>query len=328
MSHFFSLDEAFRGMLAKLLTEGERVRSRNGETLELTAQSITIERPLDRFLRTPGRNNNPFAAIAETMWIVAGRNDLGYLAPYLPRAPKYSDDGGGTWRAGYGPRLRDWQGIDQVAQVYSLLSASIDSRRAVISLFDPAIDNVESNDIPCNNWLHFLSREGRLDLHVVARSTDIWFGFSGINVFEWSVLLEMMARWLHLDVGQLTFFTSSLHLYAEEHENRARIINGDDALITAPTTHPRLGYDTDWGNAATAHQQWMQLECQLRDGASLGDLEIPFEDPMLVGFIRAIDVFWAYRHGQSASTIDAGLDALGENDLADAARAYFKWKRV
>ncbi len=105
------------------------------------------------------------------------------------------------------PRLRNWKGgVDQVAQVRELLAASPDSRRAVISLFDPEIDFQDSKDIPCNNWLHFLVRDGRLHLNVAARSTDIWFGFSAINGFEWSVLLEMMARWLKLDVGTDLFY--------------------------------------------------------------------------------------------------------------------------
>ncbi|MCM3487091.1 thymidylate synthase, partial [Kocuria rosea] len=314
-------------MLSNLLSHGEHVESRNGTTIELATQTITVRNPTERFLHTPGRHNNPFAAIAETMWVLAGRNDLAYLTPYLRRASDYSDDGGHTWRAGYGPRLRGWNGVDQIAKVRALLESSPGSRRAVISLFDPQSDYQESVDVPCNNWLHFLARNGRLDINVVARSTDIWFGFSAINAFEWSVLLEMMARWLHLEVGTLTFFTSSLHLYSE-YEGRARAL-----LDGGRTSGDYIGcttvrYDTEWEDAATVHAQWMDLEQCLRGGAELEDLVLPFNDPMLVAYIRAIDIFWAFKRGFKAENLEPRLILLGDTDLSVAAREFINRPRA
>jgi thymidylate synthase len=57
----------------------------------------------------PGRNNNVFAQLAETAWVLAGRNDLAFLGHYLPRVADFSDDGR-TWRGAYGPRIRRWGG--------------------------------------------------------------------------------------------------------------------------------------------------------------------------------------------------------------------------
>jgi thymidylate synthase len=322
MRAFHTIDEAFQGMLASLLAEGKRVDSRNGPAMELPSQAFVIQKPQDRFLHTPGRNNNPFAAIAETMWVLAGRNDLGYLTPYLRRAPQYSDDGGNTWRAGYGPRLRNWRGVDQVAEVHSQLKASPSSRRAVMSLFDPELDFRDSADIPCNNWLHFLVRDGRLNLNVVARSTDIWFGFSAINAFEWSVLLEMMARWLHLEMGELTFFTSSLHLYCEFEDRARTILESHAGAVDYASPGCSFRYDTDWERSAEAHGQWMGLEHRLRAGADLEDLHMPFSDPMLVAYVRAIDIFWSFKRGNTADALEPRLALLGDSDLGAAAREF------
>jgi len=322
VARFRNVNSAFTGILADLVDTGTEIGSRNGPTIELAAQTVVIERPFERFVFAAGRNNNPFAAIAESMWVIAGRNDLAYLTPYLRRAPDFSDDGGVTWRAGYGPRLRDWDGVDQLAEVRGALHRSPMSRRAVVSLFDPSQDFQDSRDIPCNNWLHFLSRSGQLDLNVAARSTDIWWGFSGINAFEWSVVLEMMARWLSLEPGVLTFFTSSLHLY-EEHLPRARTV-----LSTAPPTvagyigESTLRYDTEWKDAGVALSQWMDLEWQLRNGANLEDLPIPFDDPMLTGYIRALDVFWTFKRGAMPADLEPRLGLLGDTDLAAVAREY------
>lgn len=143
---------AFIGNLGDLLAQGSRISVREHDTIELRNRQIELEYPLERCIVTPRRHNNIFATVAETIWVVAGRNDLGFLSHYLPRAPDFSDDGC-TWRAGYGPRIRKWQGVDQLAEVVRILRANSDSRRAVMSIFDPAQDFVESKDIPCNNWV-------------------------------------------------------------------------------------------------------------------------------------------------------------------------------
>jgi len=321
MPSFRNVNAAFVGMLERVVTDGVETDSRNGPTVELAAQTIVMERPTERFVFAPGRNNNPLAAIAESMWVIAGRNDLAYLTPYLKRAPDFSDDGGDTWRAGYGPRLRDWRGVDQLAKVHDMLQRSLMSRRAAVSLFDPVVDYQDSNDIPCNDWLHFLARDGRLDLNVAARSTDIWWGFSGINAFEWSVALEMMARWLGLRPGVLTFFTSSLHLYGW-HFDQARAVLASPAAAAPYVGSSLMRYDTDWEDATTCLTQWMDLEQQLRTGASLADLTIPFDDPMLTGYIRAIDIFWAFKRGASPARLEPLLATLGETDLAAVAREF------
>jgi len=327
MLTFRNMDAAFVGMLDRVLIDGEAVESRNGPTLELATQAITIERPTERFLFARGRNNNPFAAIAEAMWVIAGRNDLAYLTPYLKRAPDYSDDGGISWRAGYGPRLRNWDGVDQIAEVHAALSASPMSRRAAMILFDPASDYQDSADIPCNNWLHFLARNGRLDMNVAARSTDIWFGFSAINAFEWSVLMEMMARWLRLEPGVLTFFTSSLHLYRDHEERAQNVLRfADPAARYVGSSVSR--YDTDWEYASPSLMAWMSLEGQLRGGADLEDLTVPFSDPMLLGYIRAIDIFWAFKRGAEPSSLEPRIERLGGTDLAVVAREFVNRPRA
>lgn len=321
MPTFRNINAAFVGMLDRVLTTGVKAESRVGRTIELVSQTIVVERPLERFVFVSGRNNNPFAAIAESLWVLAGRNDLAYLTPYLRRAPDFSDDGGGTWRAGYGPRLRNWHGTDQLAAVRSLLHESPTSRRAVASLFDPAEDFRESADIPCNNWLHFLARGGRLDLNVAARSTDIWWGFSGINAFEWSVALEMMARWLDLEPGVLTFFTSSLHLYERHYDQARMVLSGVDANSSYVGQSQRR-YGTAWDDSSTVLAHWMELEERLRTGTSLDDLTIPFDDPMLTEYLRAIDLFWAFKRGATAAELEGRLDQLGDSDVGAVAHEF------
>ena len=107
--------------LQRILQSGEVIVVRGSEVKELRPHTIHVERPLERLYVVPHRNNNIFAAIAEVLWVVAGRNDVAFLVPYLKRAPEFSDDGT-TWRAAYGPRLRNWHGVDQFQEVARLIN--------------------------------------------------------------------------------------------------------------------------------------------------------------------------------------------------------------
>lgn len=226
MYQFPNPTSAFVNLLEMVYKEGTPIVVRGSETRELLNVALQIDNPSQRCLVLPYRHDNIFAKIAETLWVIAGRNDIQWLSYYLPRAPEYSDDKI-RWRAGYGPRLRKWIGpfgvTDQVHKCLDLLQSDPNTRRAVMSLWNPAEDYVETLDTPCNNWLHWLIRDGKLRLNISQRSSDILYGFSGINLFEWSVLQEFMARWLGLEIGPLTYFISSLHLYKQHYERGNKI---------------------------------------------------------------------------------------------------------
>ncbi len=72
----------------------------------------------------------------------------------------------------------------------------------------------------------------------------------------------------------------------------------------------------------------MDLEQQLRSGENLEDLEIPFDDPLLVVYIRAIDVFWAFKRGAASGDLESRLAALGRGDLAFAANEFVRRARA
>ena len=102
--HFPNLNEALPRLAQRLLA-APVVGSRNGGTREIMNIEITLDRPLEREVLHQERKASLPAQIAETMWVLAGRNDIEWLSHYLPRAKDFSDDGT-TWRAGYGRRLR------------------------------------------------------------------------------------------------------------------------------------------------------------------------------------------------------------------------------
>lgn len=322
MAVYRDVEQAFLAELHAVVDSGELVEVRGERTRELRARPIEVSDIRSRHVALPHRNNNVFASIAESMWVLAGRNDLSFLSAYLERAVDFSDDGL-TWRAGYGLRLRSWNGVDQLAEIVKILRRDPLSRRAVASIYDPDRDFVESRDIPCNNWLHFLMRDGHLDLHVAARSTDIWWGFSGINAFEWTLLLEVMSRWLRCMPGRLVFFSSSLHLY-ERHFDRASRLLASQPSPAASDATGQPQFDTDWEDAPAAWAEWMRLEAGIRSGQDLAALDCNLTDPLLLAYIRMIDLYWSAQSGAEPSVLDDKLVELGDSRLAAAAREYLE----
>lgn len=310
---YHNAQSAFLSRAAEILSRGQVVEVRGSLTREVRHATITLRSPLERCIVVPGRNNNPFAAIYETLWVIAGRNDIGDLSEYLPRARAFSDDGD-TWRAGYGPRLRAWRGFDQISGVVETLTGDLQSRRAVVSIYDPELDSRPSKDVPCTNWLQFTCRDGLLDLAVTVRSNDLMWGFSGINTFEWSVLQEMVAVWLGVGVGTVTYFIGSLHLYARHFPRVERVLSS--TLGPDPYEAPAVSrFATPLRNLGTALADWFELEAQARTGRRLDSAELTrVTDPLLRDFLAMVNQYWSHRRGEPADfagIVDPGLRAAG-----------------
>jgi len=256
------------------------------------------------------------------MWVLAGRNDLDFITYYLERAPQFSDDGS-TWRGAYGPRLRNWNGIDQVAEVLRLLTEDPQSRRAVIVLFDPDRDFVDSKDIPCNNWLHFLLRDGRLDLNIAARSSDVVWGFSGINAFEWSVLHEMLAKWLNVEIGMCTYLMGSLHLYAEHTLQANKVLESFKGETGYESGWHSVSFDTSWDSFEPVLTEWFDIESELRAGNEVRDRIATFPDPLLRQFLQLLHLRAMEIRNCGDDELRAAIAALGHSDLAYAATEHF-----
>jgi thymidylate synthase len=315
--------EAFVAELAQIIAEGEIVRVRGHNVKELRSRLIALAHPSQRVYVVPERRNNVFATIAETLWVLAGHNDVPYISRYLRRAADYSDDGK-VWRAGYGPRLRHWHGVDQIAEVVRILRADANSRRAAVVLFDPREDFQESRDVPCNNWLHFLIREGRLHLSVAIRSNDIMWGFSGINSFEWSVLQEMMAFWTGTQVGTASYFISSLHLYDRHFDRAQRILARSHPLTLYDFGIKHPMFSTPFEHLDASLAQCLELERRMRTGDRAAIREVErIEDELLRNSMHMLYALNLHRAGAEINEVKAILNAMPPTDLRVAAVEFF-----
>jgi thymidylate synthase len=314
-----TVSQALPVIMNDLLEYGAEVGSRNGRVKELLNTQITLTNPVHREVLTLNRKANVFAQIAETMWVIAGRNDIEWLSAYLPRAADYSDDGQ-TWRAGYGPRIRKWGGwphqdskgavgVDQLAYVVDTLRADPLSRQAVIGIWDPTVDTTPGKDKACNTFLQFQSRGGALYLTVNVRSNDIMWGWSGINAFEWSTLQEIVASLLGINVGDLTFNIGSLHLY-EQHWSKASRVEYEQMTYAVTPFDPFHTIKTV-GDLDRLLEQWFVWEQMCRNGeATFAVLTDWFAEPLFASWAAAIAYYW--------QRDDIWLESLSDTALAVA----------
>lgn len=300
---YHNASEALPDIMRRVMQLGAEVNSRNGNTRELLMTQIELTQPWPLEITTTGRKVSLPAQIAETMWVLAGRNDVGWLAHYLPRAAEFSDNGE-TWRGGYGPRIRGFRGlvdsdnhvgtVDQFQHVINLLLEDPKTRRAVINIYDPAVDTEPGKDIPCNNWLHFIARNGRLNLHVATRSNDLMWGWSGINSFEWSALLTIVAGLTNLSAGSINFSISSLHLYEQHWKKADTIAKNSGETRLWPRDNPRfdmpLGMKFD-----ELVEKWFALETLIREGDFTPELAgrvAAFPEPMFRSWLLVLALWW------------------------------------
>lgn len=305
--------------LADLMANGAEVTVRGQRTREVLHWVATLQRPLERFVFVPGRGNDPFAQIAEAMWVLAGRDDIGWLGRYLPRAVDYSDDGE-IWRAAYGPRLRRWHGsVDQLDRVRRLLLADPASRRAVVSLFDPGADFTDGKDVPCNNWLSWTIREGRLHLAVALRSCDAVWGFSGANAFEWSVVHEALAHWVSAEIGTQTWFAASFHVYERHRKRAAAVVEAFRGITPYDHVIGQPRFSTPSADLDRVLGAWFAAEQAVSSDPDRPPPALPEPaDPFLSACLGALRLKWG-ACGWSAARLRAELGAMPMSDVTAAA---------
>ena len=193
--------------------------SRVGETLELLHVGFQIDDPRQRWVISRQPQINPAFSIADTLWILAGSNDADVMNFWFPNLPSFAGQGS-TYAGAYGHRLRTHFGVDQVKRACEALSSTPESRQVVLQFWDvltdlPQDDGVpRSADVPCNVMSMLKVRDGRLEWTQVLRSNDLYRGLPN-NFVQFTLVQEVMAGWLGLEVGAYHQWSDSLHIYTD-----------------------------------------------------------------------------------------------------------------
>lgn len=194
--------------------------SRDGPTRELLHAVLTIRDPRKRWVFSRKPALNPAFAIAETFWILLGRNDAALPVFFNRRFPRYSGPGP-TYSGAYGYRLRHAFQFDQLERAFNVFQRNPDSRQVVLQIWDPPADfptvdgSPRRGDIPCNVCSLLKVRGGQLYWTQILRSNDLFLGVPH-NIVQFTILQEILAGWLELKLGTYTHLSDSLHVYIRD----------------------------------------------------------------------------------------------------------------
>ena len=211
---------------------------RGGGTSELLHVALSIARPTERWVVSRSPALNPGFALAEVVWMVAGREDSRFVNAFYPDLPKWQGTGE-TYHGAYGHRLRRRFGIDQLERAYLALKANPDSRQIVLQLWDAKADlpdehgKARSPDVPCNVMSLLKIRDGFLEWMQIIRSNDVWRGLPH-NIVQFTSLQEIMAGWLGCKVGTYNQVSDSLHVYLNKED--ADNVGSSTPVEAAPNT--------------------------------------------------------------------------------------------
>ena len=171
-----TLDDLLVKVFPKILQNGQRVKASKGWNRELSGVVLELRNPLARLSRSETKGT-VFSCLGETLWYLAGSNELEFIKYYIGIYGKFAESDG-TIHGAYGPRLFDMRsGVNQVENVIKLLRRKPSSRQAVVQLFNAEDLLKDYNDIPCTCTMQFLVRKGSLHLLVHMRSNDAFLGF-------------------------------------------------------------------------------------------------------------------------------------------------------
>ena len=175
--------------------------------------------------------------VHELLWFLAGDTNTAYLKVNgVSIWDEWADEQGDLGPV-YGAQWRTWPArdggtIDQIAEVERAIKADPDSRRLIVSAWNPA-DLPRMALAPCHCLFQFYVAEGRLSCQLYQRSADVFLGVP-FNIASYALLTMMMAQVTDLEPGEFVHTFGDVHLYLNHLEQ------ADEQLAREPRPLPHM----------------------------------------------------------------------------------------
>lgn len=182
------------------------------------------------------------SVIHELLWFLAGDTNIRYLRENGVKIWDEWADENGDLGPVYGHQWRSWSTrdggvIDQISDTVAAIKQSPDSRRIIVTAWNPSDVN-QMKLPPCHCFFQFYVSEGRLSCQLYMRSADIFLGVP-FNIASYSLLTMMMAQICSLEPGEFVLTFGDAHLYLN-HLDQARL-----QLSRQPHSLPRMDLNKD-----------------------------------------------------------------------------------
>jgi thymidylate synthase len=230
-------EQVYLDLLAEILRDGVRRSDRTGVgTLGVFGRQMRFDLRQGFPLLTTKKVHFR-SIVVELAWFLRGETNVRWLQDRGCTIWDEWADAEGELGPVYGKQWRSWaapdgQVIDQISAVVTGLKDNPESRRHVVSAWNPADIGAMALP-PCHCLFQFHVAEGRLSCQLYQRSADVFLGVP-FNIASYALLTHLMARETGLGVGDLVITLGDAHLYLN-HLEQARL-----QLSRAPFPLPTL----------------------------------------------------------------------------------------
>ncbi len=169
--------------------------------------------------------------VYELLWFLKGDTNIRYLQENGVRIWNEWADENGDLGPVYGYQWRNWNGdeIDQISEIIETIKKNPDSRRMLVSAWNPSVlpdtsksfsENVANGKAalpPCHAFFQFYVANGKLSCQLYQRSADIFLGVP-FNIASYALFTMMMAQACGLEAGDFIHTFGDAHIYSNHQE--------------------------------------------------------------------------------------------------------------
>jgi thymidylate synthase len=227
----------YQDLMERILADGVEKRDRTGTgTLSMFGHQMRFDLS-EGFPLVTTKKLHLKSIIYELLWFLRGDTNVKYLNEHgVSIWDEWADEEGDLGPV-YGQQWRSWPApdggtIDQMANVVAAIRRNPESRRLIVSAWNPAeIENMALP--PCHCLFQFYVARGRLSCQLYQRSADVFLGVP-FNIASYALLTMMVAQVSDLAPGDFVHTLGDAHLYLN-HLEQARL-----QLSRTPRPLPRM----------------------------------------------------------------------------------------
>lgn len=191
--------------------------------------------------------------IYELLWFLKGDTNIEYLNTNGVRIWNEWADKNGDLGPVYGHQWRNWNSeeIDQITELIETLKTNPNSRRMLISAWNPSVlpdtsksfaENIENGKValpPCHAFFQFYVSEGKLSCQLYQRSADVFLGVP-FNIASYALLTMMIAQVCNLEVGEFIHTFGDVHIYNNHFEQLELQLSREPKSLPKMILNPKI----------------------------------------------------------------------------------------
>ena len=243
----------YHDLLKEVLVKGSQKEDRTGTgTISIFGHQMRFDLQ-EGFPLVTTKKIHLKSIIHELLWFLKGDTNIGYLQENGVRIWNEWADENGDLGPVYGLQWRNWngEGIDQIKNAIHNIKTNPDSRRIIVSAWNPSVlpdtsvsfaENVASGKAalpPCHAFFQFYVADGKLSCQLYQRSADIFLGVP-FNIASYALFTLMMAQVCDLDPGEFIHTFGDAHIYNNHMEQIELQLSRDPRPLPRMVLNPEV----------------------------------------------------------------------------------------